>query len=155
MRGNNIFSKFAAMILALSSFVSITASCAKSNYHDIITGTEKITALRCELQLPISGICVDLVWETMQTETENGSFFLKFYAKNDTTQFIAPANAPYAQLFMPSMGHGSSPVHVEKMTEGIFKITNVYFSMPGEWDIRIQLKDGTKVVDQIVQKITI
>ena len=47
------------------------------------------------------------------------------------------------------MGHGSSPVKIAPgSVAGVFSATEVFFVMPGEWEIWIQLKEGTKVFDQ-------
>ncbi|MBI3554828.1 MAG: FixH family protein, partial [Deltaproteobacteria bacterium] len=66
------------------------------------------------------------------------------------------------KLWMPAMGHGSSPVNVAHAVDqgganvpGVFKATNVYFVMPGDWDVHVQLKNGSKVVEETVEKVTI
>jgi hypothetical protein len=50
-------------------------------------------------------------------------------------------------LFMPDMGHGSSPTKVEKVPGTFdYKVSKMYFTMPGKWEVRVTLKneDGTK-----------
>lgn len=146
MTGN----KFAIAALVLCSAISSTG-CAKSNYQELQNNIETL-AMNCDLRMPSSGTCVDLTWDKMQTDSEYGEMTLKFYSKENPVVFIDPAATPFVQLFMPSMGHGSSPTQVQKISVGIYKVTNVYFSMPGNWDIRIQLKDGSKVIEQVIQK---
>jgi hypothetical protein len=55
-------------------------------------------------------------------------------------------------LWMPSMGHGSSPTQVERIAdasgniiEEALRVRNVYFIMGGDWEVRVTLKsaDGT------------
>ncbi len=46
-------------------------------------------------------------------------------------------------LWMPSMGHGSAPVKLDKLGPAQFRVTNVYFIMPGDWEIRLSLKTPT------------
>ena len=67
-----------------------------------------------------------------------------------------------AKLWMPAMGHGSSPVKVEKAKDssgnvipGIFQGTNVYFITPGDWEVRIQLKQGSTVKEEAILAIHI
>ncbi len=44
-------------------------------------------------------------------------------------------------LFMPTMGHGSSPTKVDKIPgTNSFRVSKVYFSMPGTWEVRVGLK---------------
>ena len=52
-------------------------------------------------------------------------------------------------LWMPSMGHGSSPTQVEHAVDangsaitGAYSVKNVYFVMPGEWEVRVILTDA-------------
>jgi hypothetical protein len=60
------------------------------------------------------------------------------------------------KLWMPSMGHGSSPVKISQALgtagaplDGVFNVTNVFFVMPGEWEIRVIVKDGNgNLLDQ-------
>lgn len=71
---------------------------------------------------------------------------------------------PYVWLWMPmpSGSHGTSPVSTSQDLEngqiklGFYTITEAYFSMPGEWEVHIDLKqkDG-KIVDAAVQTIEI
>lgn len=55
-------------------------------------------------------------------------------------------------VFMPMMGHGSSPTTVTALQDaagnsipGAYQIAKIYFTMSGEWEVRITLKnaDGT------------
>jgi hypothetical protein len=49
-------------------------------------------------------------------------------------------------LFMPTMGHGSSPTKIAKLTEpGLFQVSKIYFTMPGIWEIRVTFRpaDGS------------
>ena len=58
-------------------------------------------------------------------------------------------------LWMPSMGHGSSPVTVERLDTGTYRASEVFFTMKGDWEIRIQLKEGDEVRDQAIVPITL
>lgn len=59
-------------------------------------------------------------------------------------------------LFMPEMGHGSSPTKVEKVRGSTsFKVSKIYFTMPGKWEVRVTIKneDGTKETQTFSQNI--
>lgn len=44
-------------------------------------------------------------------------------------------------LFMPDMGHGSSPTKIAKLTEpGLYRVSKIHFTMPGLWEVRITLR---------------
>ncbi|MGZ3690492.1 MAG: FixH family protein [Pseudobdellovibrio sp.] len=40
-------------------------------------------------------------------------------------------------LWMPEMGHGSSPVKLELFGLNKYKVTQAYFIMPGTWEVRL------------------
>ena len=42
------------------------------------------------------------------------------------------------KLWMPGMG-GSFPVTLEKIADGVFLASEVFFTMPGYWDIHFQV----------------
>ena len=53
------------------------------------------------------------------------------------------------------MNHGSSPMQIQQIGPGLYKVNRVYFIMPGQWDLHIQLKMNEQVQDEFVQKFTI
>jgi hypothetical protein len=46
------------------------------------------------------------------------------------------------KLWMPGHNHGSTPVQVGDVSEGCRKLTRVNFSMPGKWEVRLELEGG-------------
>jgi hypothetical protein len=146
---------FKYTLILLSVFVF---SCAKPNYQNSTPpeiSDQKQSTGTCPLFFSVERLCADLAWEKTPSETETGSFILKFYVQETPNTFVDPKNSPFVVLWMPSMGHGSSPVTIEKVSEGQYRASKVFFIMPGEWEIRLQLKDGKNVTDQIIKKITI
>jgi nitrogen fixation protein FixH len=93
--------------------------------------------------------CVQILWEQRPTETTFGSFIFSF-VDTDTHTSIAPPKADTVKvvLWMPSMGHGSSPVTVEKVSDGVYRASHVFFSMGGDWDIRFQLFTNGEKTDE-------
>lgn len=142
-----------SFIFAACVWVFSGTACAHPNYQSQQEGSglQKTTNPSCELKMPISQFCVNLVWEKVPTDTEKGVFTLQFSLNEAATELL---QAPSVVLWMPSMGHGSSPVTVNPVDKGLYRISDVYFVMPGEWEIRIQIKDQNGQVDQVVKKIT-
>lgn len=121
-----------------------TLGCAKPNYQDgRRENFEQKTGETCSQK---SDLCYQITWEKMPTENEVGSFQIQF--NQDLKQ------APAVVLWMPDMGHGSSPVKVEAISKSLYRIKDVFFVMPGAWQIKIQIKNGT-AVDEIIQDIQI
>jgi len=54
-----------------------------------------------------------------------------------------------ADLWMPSMGHGSSPVALFPQASGCTAIRNLNFMMRGDWDVRVWLNNNDSGVFSI------
>lgn len=135
-------------------------SCAKPNYQDekSKTGFENQPNPAPGQQQPTPGqanLSLDMTWEKIPTETEEGSFFVSIYEKENPGAPLSPNLAVEVVLWMPDMGHGSSPVRIEKVSFSRFRVLDVFFIMPGIWEIRFKLKDGADVIGTAVRKITI
>lgn len=85
-------------------------------------------------------------------------FIMKTW-KND----VGTMNGPYQDLnqnlhiflWMPTMGHGSAPVKITKLSDGEYEVSNVQFIMGGKWEIKFQLKEGAVVSDEAVVTLKI
>ncbi len=69
-----------------------------------------------------------------------------------THQTIALDDSVEVVLWMPSMGHGSAPTQIQRILDsngevvaGVFHVRNVYFTMGGEWDVRVVLTNSESV----------
>lgn len=118
-------------------------------------GTKQGQGAECELQLRTENLCVNYQWELMPTDSAVGSMIVTFSGPDAPAVLITPQNEPFLELWMPSMGHGSSPVSVEFIETGKFRFNDVFFIMPGPWDMRFQLLDNATVADQVIEKIDI
>ena len=120
---------------------------------------------QCALSFPQARLCASLTWTVQPGRDTTGAFTLRFWNSATGTSrgpFESPANTVAVRLWMPSMGHGSSPVTVNQLTgsastprSGEYEATGVYFVMPGAWDIHVLLKDGARVVEEAILPITI
>ena len=115
-------------------------------------------ATECELRFRNSGYCLLWQWEKMPTSTEPGSLTFKIVRANALDDSPVPVNldlAPALVLWMPSMGHGSIPTIVEQIDTGTYRAKNVFFIMPGDWELRFQIKDGSTIHDEAVVSLII
>lgn len=57
-----------------------------------------------------------------------------------------------AELWMPTMGHGSAPVTIRKIPEekDFFEVDDIYFIMPGLWEIKVSILKEDKVIKEKV-----
>lgn len=140
--------------LAATAAALFLVSCADPKYASPGGGTgpqEKSAGTRAEM--PASNVSVWLTWEKLPAGQQFGSFVLKFGRENLGDKSPLPLEIEgdvSVVLWMPSMGHGSSPVKVEKLDTGTYRASKVFFTMPGDWEIRIQRNVNGAMVDQTV-----
>lgn len=145
--------------LVLSACLVFSA-CADPKYvssKEFSTGGRELALSTCQARFA-SHYCVSFAWEKMPTEDDFGSFLFKTFRQNmaDGSPIVEDLEGTMAVvLWMPSMGHGSSPVVVERLDVGTYRASKVFFTMKGDWDIRFQLKDGGNVTDQALIPITL
>lgn len=137
-------------LLILSVFLG---ACAQPNYSSdsTLAGGGQGSLNSCSLRLPQSGHCLAWQWEKKPTNEATGSFVL--ITSSGVLQ--DPPGRLEIVLWMPSMGHGSTPVTVTRLSQGVYRADEVFFIMPGEWEIRFQWKDGEVIREEAIQKITI
>jgi hypothetical protein len=137
-------------------------SCAQPKYVNEDGSTKNNSAHEagsdCSIQFNGSQICLSWYWEKKPTSTHVGSFIFKTYRLNtfDATALeLNPVSVPQVLLWMPSMGHGSTPTQTVQLDIGTYRAENVFFIMPGEWEIKFQIKDGDIVRDEAIILITL
>jgi len=113
----------------------------------------------CDLSFSKSSLCASVTWVKQPTADDQGEFTLRFWDAAQGTEagpYVTPADDVAIKLWMPDMGHGSSPTKVIAATDatgspvaGVFDVQNIFFVMNGKWQVFIQLKKGSQVVDQV------
>jgi len=58
-------------------------------------------------------------------------------------------------IWMPDMGHGSSPVEIKKLNSTDYAVSEIAFIMPGLWILHIEILENNQVVDQWQKSITL
>ncbi len=155
-----MFSKFLVLFLSFSLGVFLVG-CAQPKYiseaDSTTTGQQAAGAkANCDIQFSSSKYCLSWFWETKPTASAEGSLIFKIYRLNafDQTAIQLDSQAlPQLVLWMPSMGHGSTPSVVQRLDVGTYRATEVFFIMPGEWDLKFQLKTGSEVTDEALVQI--
>jgi hypothetical protein len=144
------FGNFMKILFFLTLFLSVSCL-AKREYETPssppLFSTPGIEAAPCQHSFKDLNLCYDLRWEKLPTEDEAGAFKLHFYSALEKEAAFFPEDMELeVVLWMPSMGHGSTPVEISREHLGVFVVQDVYFIMPGEWDIEIHLKKGSTLV---------
>jgi hypothetical protein len=132
--------------------VLFLSACARPDYIDPKAQQKSQgNTNACALELANSHLCASAQWTVGPQSPAESEFILKFWDKASASEsgpYIDPVNTLSVVLWMPSMGHGSSPVTIEKIETGVYRVRRVFFIMPGDWEIRVFLKNGTTTVDQ-------
>lgn len=151
-------SKLLAFLLPLALLLP---ACAQPVYREAAgTGTaggQAAAAKGLVGKLKSSGLQVWLEWERMPSDEDFGSFLLKVGRPNladGSPVLLDAADEVSVELWMPSMGHGSSPVSVEKIDLGTFRASQVFFTMPGDWEIRVEVREEARR-DQVALPVRI
>ncbi len=137
-------------------FLLLLVGCAEPKYvretqSPPAENSEQESKADCGTVFTKSNLCLVWYWEKMPTEKNMGSLIFKSYRLNALDQTPIETDLsflPQVVLWMPSMGHGSTPTQTSRIDVGTYRSTNVFFIMPGEWDIRFQVKNATEVVDE-------
>lgn len=139
-------------LLFASGLLSLLTACANPDYISsndesagggVSQGQESSgTPEDCTLKFPRKNICLQATWASTPDSSVYNEFLLEF------DQPVAP-NEFSILLWMPSMGHGSVPVKVEPQSPTRYRVHNVFFIMPGDWEVRIYLKEQNSTVDQL------
>ena len=142
-------------ILKLTLLFFLALSCANPHYVTEEDRDIKDISGECGYFFSSEKICLKTEWIKKPTESSFGVLSLTFVDSVDQTRFIDPLQEPFIHLWMPSMGHGSSPVTMERVDVGRYRAKDVFFIMTGEWDVHYQLKSGSHVVEEKIQKVII
>ena len=101
----------------------------------------------CDVRLPSENLCVDIVPVKPFEVYEESPYLLKVckegVAVGAEGPFVDPVEGNlYSDIWMQSMGHGGGKknVIITKEDTGIYRATDVIFTMPGKWWIRVNLK---------------
>lgn len=124
---------------ALALFLSIPAFAHPGHAGHLVFASGKIHA--------------HLSWD-QGPDGNGGESIMRVEWHDGVTHQIIDMGLPFeVSLWMPSMGHGSAPTQIQRAIDnqgqaivGTYQIRNMYFVMPGDWDVRVTLKyqDGTE-----------
>lgn len=159
-----MFGKTSSLIVL---YVLIFVGCAQPKYaEESAANTNQIKQdekkTECSIAFAESKYCLVWYWEALPTAQHAGSLIFKVFRLNvwDQTPIeVDTAQIPEVVLWMPSMGHGSTPTQTQRLDVGTYQTRNVFFIMPGSWEIRFIVKENekpnSKQMDGVVVDITI
>ncbi len=140
----------------LLGFLFLTA-CARPDYiNPVSKKSAQGQTDKCALKLANSQLCSSIQWTSGPQTPAESEFILKFWNETSASEngpYVDPSSTLSVILWMPSMGHGSSPVKIDKIETGVYRVHRVFFIMPGDWEVRVFLKNGPTIVDQATESL--
>jgi hypothetical protein len=135
-------------IIFLTCFL---AGCGKSPLLNKLTknNSEVSGNVLLSESFPIKNIEFVLNWKTPPSLEELGVFEIELKGP------LAPNLSINAFIWMPEMGHGSSPIEVMKSSDLNYIFSEVAFIMPGLWVLHIEILENNKVVDKWQRSIVL
>jgi hypothetical protein len=100
-----------------------------------------------EMEFTKSGLKAHLEWVVIPDGKGGESILRVQFTKLIDGSAIEPKGFAVV-LWMPSMNHGSAPTQIQRAVDqqgniipGTFDVRNMYFLMPGDWEVRFTLKN--------------
>ena len=114
------------------------------------TNPEEISGqiLLCE-QFPNEKLGFSINWIIKPTLEDLSSFELKLARPLSQTQTLKTF------IWMPEMGHGSSPIQISQLNATDYGLSDIAFIMPGLWVIHIEILENNQVIDQWQKSISL
>jgi hypothetical protein len=89
------------------------------------------------------GIDINLAWQSGCPSFDGCSLQI------DLSGPLPEGSELFGELWMPSMGHGSSPFTIEQIGPSSWVFSDIYFIMSGDWELKIKAKSGGRSQDEI------
>lgn len=125
--------------ILLSSLLLIGASAFADNDHNLFFKNGTLAIAASFEGVPESGKEAIILLQAKDAQTQ---------------QPVEIAEQLKVILWMPDMGHGSSPTRIQKAVDtngnalpGAYRVSNIHFMMGGVWEVRVQLKDAAGKVE--------
>lgn len=112
---------FKSIIAGLSLMFSLSAFAVGDYTH---------TPDFCSVKNP--QVCAHLGLHKVLKSTEAGQFLVDIMTPNAELYTNLKVD-----LWMPDMGHGSSPVTLKQLRHNYYLVTDAWFMMPGNWVVRL------------------
>lgn len=127
------------LLLALIAVFSFNA-CANPKREPVTPPQSKAQGQACANTLNVEQLCATIAWENPPSTKASSSMYLMLQKMETDYAPLADATGNLkVYLWMPSMGHGSSPTKIEKVAPGLYRISSLEFIMKGDWELRVEI----------------
>ena len=141
--------RYTTIVLLL--LISLLSSCGKSplfnklekNFQEI-SGINSLSEYFIKEQLEFT-----INWKVAPSLDELGILELELARPLKSNQSLN------AFIWMPEMGHGSSPIEQAQVSNTHFSFSEIAFIMPGLWVLHVEIIENNKVVDKWQKSIVL
>ena len=146
-----------ASLISVTTIIAGLTSCAKPNYAQEVRPQngkmiqQGFEPLPCAIQFSYSKNCLIWYWESLPQTNQSASLIFKVFRANSfdgSPVHVELLSSPQVIMEMPNMSYCSSPRIAEKLDTGTYRVKNLIFTMPGEWQLRISVPSLTTVIDE-------
>ena len=137
-------------IILLSCFLALM-SCGKSPLLNKVKNGVNDVAGNASLSenFPKEKVSFSYKWTTPPSLEVLSAFEINLSSPLKSNQSLN------AYIWMPDMGHGSSPITINQLNSTDYSFTDVAFIMPGLWVLHIEILENNVVIDQWQKSITL
>jgi hypothetical protein len=110
----------------------------------------------CAIKLEKAKLCGGVEFLSKPSVNVNAPFVLAFWNATSNGSYVIPAGVQ-VDLWMPAHGHGSRPTKAVRLERtGVTYVDNVFFAMPGLWQIRVRVLNAAgEIIDTANAEITL
>lgn len=114
----------------------------------------------CDLEFKEANRCGFLEWEEAPKNLKVTSCIIRFWNRDSDREEKRVLSSPPGTLsvfpWMGSMGHGSTlKTVIEELQPGEYRVKNIKFIMPGEWQMIVKFMNKEEVIDESKLDLTI
>lgn len=131
-------------------FLLLLSSCGDSPFLKdklSLDSVERVQGISEELFFKNTEVSIKTFWKQGPFVGDESRMLILFFDKNGLS---TSTNLDFrVMLWMPTMGHGSFPITISKISDGIYEANEMFLTMPGYWEIHFQLFENTTLKDEI------
>ncbi len=142
------------MRILLILLISLLYGCGDSPFVDSAAQSNQVQArdgLSTALSFPQSRYQVELRWQEGPIVYDEGLLTILITSPDGKLKNL-PTGSLKLRLWMPSMGHGSYPISLLRISPGIYQASEIFFTMPGDWDLHIEHIQDNVLIEEVIAR---
>lgn len=135
------------LMLALMLFL---AACAEVPAEEVDGKDVNPLSDRCDAKFFKLRLCTQVEWVNLNQNQVTSGFMLKMMNLDKANQMMNPAEDFSLTVIMPNGAIDPRPAKIEKISYGIYQISELNVGTKGAWEFRMAFRQGNTLVDEAV-----